>query len=67
MGTMFYEKIGDLVNEMTNLYWSVKYNTPALFHLRKIGVLDEFIISDYRIKKIREDGYSKKLEYKNIK
>jgi hypothetical protein len=67
MGTMFYDIIGELVNGKTNLYWSVKYNTPALYHLRKIGILDEYIISDYRIKKIREDGYSRKIKYKKIK
>lgn len=67
MGTMFYEIIGELVTEKTNLYWSVKYNTPALYHLRKIGILDEYIISDFRIKKIREDEYSKKIKYKKIK
>jgi len=67
MGTMFYDIIGELVNGKTNLYWSVKYNTPALYHLRKIGILDEYIISDYRIRKIREDGYSRKIKYKKIK
>lgn len=67
MGTMYYSIIGDLIAEYDKLYWNVDCNTSALYHLRKIGVSDDFIFSEYKISKIKEGEYSKQIKYKKKK
>ncbi|WP_066627874.1 hypothetical protein [Labilibacter marinus] len=67
MGTMYYSIVRNLIAGYDKLYWKVDYNTPALYHLRKIGVPDSLIFSDYKISKIKEDDYSKRIKYKKRK